>query len=312
MTTITPRYQNDEFKSRCSGGRCRCREKEEAVEQPTQQPEETTEQIEETDSAAVRGWLVMRTRFYCISERIEVGHSDVFKTAQEARNFIMESLATDEGVCFAEEMADVVQQMQAGSSVVRYRRSDQCVKIYCLVNPGIDPALVGVTKAEVEELLMDQFKTKAQAVLDRLQRKQTQSVEEMLEPYIQQFACCWNTFLERDHKMFASVYVFAEHAKIVVVFTPIPRYARVGNMYVDMCAHAGTESFHQHGPAAVWEEARHQKCFLDVSDDAVIVVKPQDGGCWNKAQATADAAETIQKRVKETVPESWKGWLRKN
>ncbi|MDR2762358.1 MAG: hypothetical protein LBB88_07135 [Planctomycetaceae bacterium] len=129
------------------------------------------------------------------------------------------------------------------------------------------------------------------------------NIERNFEPYICLFERHWNTYLERETKLFAEVYSKTVNGMIGVAFYVVNRLEFPDKMQI---INDSFEKLKIDFPDVSWSQITVGFQFIDITDKIIIVIKPDSHHCWGKEQSTIDADETIGRHFVDTMPEEWK------
>jgi hypothetical protein len=131
----------------------------------------------------------------------------------------------------------------------------------------------------------------------------------LFDPYTRRFTQRWNTFLEREDKMFAEIYATSDDDKMIgVVFVPVKRAQHSERMRIVDVASEGT--IQQRFPEEVaWSERISGQSFFETLDTAVIIIKPNARLYWTEEQGALDADDTIGNNIVKTMPREWEKHL---
>ncbi|MDR2170683.1 MAG: hypothetical protein LBP59_11115 [Planctomycetaceae bacterium] len=124
------------------------------------------------------------------------------------------------------------------------------------------------------------------------------------EPYVRVFGQRWNAYLERENKLFAEIYARPVDGMIGVAFYVVKRQTFPDRMRI---INDSFEKLKEDFPESeLHQQNINHNSFVEVLENVIIVIKPNNRHCWGEEQGIVDADETIGIHFVTTIPEEWK------
>jgi hypothetical protein len=131
----------------------------------------------------------------------------------------------------------------------------------------------------------------------------SKQIENDFEPYVRAFEQHWNAHLERKNKMFAEVFAHPVDGMIGVAFYAVDRQKFSTRMQI---VDDSFKKLRKQFPNAAWNQLVNNCPFIDVLNNVVIVIKPNNRDYWRENVGRDDADNTIGQHFTSTTPEEWK------